>query len=231
MRLDKFIAETLKVSRKDAKILIKKKQIKVNDEIIKDDSFNVDLLNHTISYLDQELKYEQYIYLLMHKPKGYVSARVDNFNKTVMDLVPNEYLVKDLTIVGRLDIDTEGVLLLTNDGPLIHNLTSPNHDVWKTYYVEFEGTLIENSEELVKKGIQIEDYITKPATLEIISTTKAYITISEGKFHQVKKMFEKLNTKVTYLKRVKFDTITLDNLELGMVRKLTEEEIKILKGK
>ena len=231
MRLDKFIAETLKVSRKDAKILIKKKQIKVNGEIIKDDSFNVDLLNHTITYLDQELKYEQYIYLLMHKPKGYVSARVDNFNKTVMDLVPNEYLVKDLTIVGRLDIDTEGVLLLTNDGPLIHNLTSPNHDVWKTYYVEFEGTLIENSEELVKKGIQIEDYITKPATLEIISTTKAYITISEGKFHQVKKMFEKLNTKVTYLKRVKFDTITLDNLELGMVRKLTEEEIKILKGK
>ncbi len=231
MRLDKFIAETLKVSRKDAKILIKKKQIKVNSEIIKDDSFNVDLLNHTITYLDQELKYEQYIYLLMHKPKGYVSARVDNFNKTVMELVPNEYLVKDLTIVGRLDIDTEGVLLLTNDGPLIHNLTSPNHDVWKTYYVEFEGTLIENSEELVKKGIQIEDYITKPATLEIISTTKAYITISEGKFHQVKKMFEKLNTKVTYLKRVKFDTITLDNLELGMVRKLTEEEIKILKGK
>ena len=231
MRLDKFIAETLKVSRKDAKILIKKKQIKVNGEIIKDDSFNVDLLNHTITYLDQELKYEQYIYLLMHKPKGYVSARVDNFNKTVMELVPNEYLVKDLTIVGRLDIDTEGVLLLTNDGPLIHNLTSPNHDVWKTYYVEFEGTLIENSEELVKKGIQIEDYITKPATLEIISTTKAYITISEGKFHQVKKMFEKLNTKVTYLKRVKFDTITLDNLELGMVRKLTEEEIKILKGK
>ena len=231
MRLDKFIAETLKVSRKDAKILIKKKQIKVNSEIIKDDSFNVDLLNHTITYLDQELKYEQYIYLLMYKPKGYVSARVDNFNKTVMELVPNEYLVKDLTIVGRLDIDTEGVLLLTNDGPLIHNLTSPNHDVWKTYYVEFEGTLIENSEELVKKGIQIEDYITKPATLEIISTTKAYITISEGKFHQVKKMFEKLNTKVTYLKRVKFDTITLDNLELGMVRKLTEEEIKILKGK
>jgi len=231
MRLDKFIAETLKVSRKDAKILIKKKQIKVNGEIVKDDSFNVDLLTQSITYLNQELKYEQYIYLLMHKPKGYVCARVDNLNKTVMELVPFEYLAKDLSIVGRLDIDTEGVLLLTNDGQLIHNLTSPNHDVLKTYYVEFEGTLIDNARELVKTGIEIDDYITKPATIEILSNNQANITISEGKFHQVKKMFEKLNTKVTYLKRVKFDTITLDNLELGKVRRLTEEEIEILKGK
>ena len=231
MRLDKFIAETLNYSRKDAKILIKKKLIKINGDIVKDESFNVDIIKHVVTYLDKELKYEQYIYLLMHKPHGYVSARCDNIYKTVMELVPSEYLVKDLSIVGRLDVDTEGVLLLTNDGPLIHNLTSPNHDVLKTYYVEFSGTLIDHAIELVERGIAIDDYVTKPATLEILSHNQAYITISEGKFHQVKKMFEKLNTKVTYLKRVKFDTITLDNLELGKVRKLTEEEIEILKGK
>lgn len=105
MRLDKFIAETLKVSRKDAKILIKKKQIKVNGEIVKDDSFNVDLLTQSITYINQELKYEQYIYLLMHKPKGYVCARVDNLNKTVMELIPFEYLAKDLSIeIGRAHV-------------------------------------------------------------------------------------------------------------------------------
>ncbi len=231
MRLDKFIAECLKVSRKDAKTIIKKKLVKINNEIIKNDSYNVQLDTDIVTYQNDVLKYEQYIYLLMHKPSGYVSARVDNLNKTVMMLVPNEYLVKDLTIVGRLDIDTEGVLLLTNDGSLVHNLTSPNHNVSKTYYVEFDGVLKENAKALVESGIEIEDYITKPGLLNVISSNQAEITISEGKFHQVKKMFEKLNTKVTYLKRIKFDTITLDNLELGNVRKLTEEEIEILKGK
>lgn len=231
MRLDKYIAECLRVSRKDAKILIKKKTIKVNNEIIKNDDYNVSLENDIVTYFDKELKYEQYIYLLMNKPQGYVCARVDNLNKTVMEIVPNEYLVKDLTIVGRLDIDTEGVLLLTNDGQLVHNLTSPNHQVNKTYYVEYDGMLKDNAIEQVSIGIKIDDYITKPGTLKIISNNQAEITISEGKFHQVKKMFEKLNTKVTYLKRIKFDIINLENLEIGKVRKLTEKEIEILKGK
>lgn len=231
MRLDKFIAETLKISRKDAKSVIKKKQIKVNGNIIKDDSVNINPEIDIVMFQDQELKYEQYIYLVMNKPQGYVSARVDNLNKTVMEIVPKEFLTKDLTIVGRLDIDTEGVLLLTNDGKIVHNLTSPSHEVLKTYYVEFSGTLKDNAIDLVKTGIVIDDYTTKPACLKIISSNQAEITISEGKFHQVKKMFEKLNTKVTYLKRIKFDIIGLDNLELGMVRKLTEEEIEILKGK
>ncbi len=231
MRLDKYIAECLRVSRKDAKILIKKKTIKVNNEIVKNDDYNVSLENDIVTYFDKELKYEQYIYLLMNKPQGYVCARVDNLNKTVMEIVPNEYLVKDLTIVGRLDIDTEGVLLLTNDGQLVHNLTSPNHQVNKTYYVEYDGMLKDNAIEQVSIGIEIDDYITKPGTLKIISNNQAEITISEGKFHQVKKMFEKLNTKVTYLKRIKFDIINLENLEIGKVRKLTEQEIEILKGK
>lgn len=231
MRLDKFIAETLKVSRKDAKILIKKKLVKINGEIVKDDGYNVLLDKDIVTYLDQELKYEQYIYLLMHKPQGYVCARIDNLHKTVMELVPQEYLVKDLTTVGRLDIDTEGVLLLTNDGQLVHNLTSPNHEVLKTYYVEFSGVLVSNAQEMVTKGMEIDDYITKPGKLNILSNYQAEITINEGKFHQVKKMFEKLNTKVTYLKRIKFANIVLDSLELGMIRKLSKEEIEYLKGK
>ena len=231
MRLDKYIAETLKISRKDSKLVIKKKLVKINGEIVKDDSLNINPETDVIMYKDQELKYEKYIYLVMNKPQGYLSARFDNLHKTVMEIVPSEYLVKDLTIVGRLDIDTEGVLLLTNDGKLVHNLTSPAHDVLKTYYVEFEGTLIDNATELVQKGIDIDDYVTKPASLKILSSNQAEITISEGKFHQVKKMFEKLNTKVTYLKRITFDIINLNNLEIGMVRKLTKEEIEILKGK
>ena len=231
MRLDKYIAETIKISRKDSKLVIKKKLVKINGEIVKDDSLNINPETDVIMYKDQELKYEKYIYLVMNKPQGYLSARFDNLHKTVMEIVPSEYLVKDLTIVGRLDIDTEGVLLLTNDGKLVHNLTSPAHDVLKTYYVEFEGTLIDNATELVQKGIDIDDYVTKPASLKILSSNQAEITISEGKFHQVKKMFEKLNTKVTYLKRITFDIINLNNLEIGMVRKLTKEEIDRLKGK
>lgn len=230
MRLDKYVAECLNISRKDTKLIIKKKQIKINGEIVSKDDYNVKETD-VVTYLDKELIYEQYIYLVMHKPKGYVSARVDNLNKTVMELVPSEYQKKDLTIVGRLDIDTEGVLLLTNDGALVHNLTSPNHDVLKTYYVEFSGSLTVNAKELVLKGLEIDDYITKPAYLNILSANKAEITISEGKYHQVKKMFKKLGTTVTYLKRIKFDIITLDNLSIGSLRKLTNEEINLLKGK
>lgn len=230
MRLDKYVAECLNISRKDTKLIIKKKQIKINGEIVSKDDYNVKETD-VVTYLDKELIYEQYIYLVMHKPKGYVSARVDNLNKTVMELVPSEYQKKDLTIVGRLDIDTEGVLLLTNDGALVHNLTSPNHDVLKTYYVEFSGSLTVNAKELVLKGLEIDDYITKPAYLNILSENKAQITISEGKYHQVKKMFKKLGTTVTYLKRIKFDIITLDNLSIGSLRKLTNEEINLLKGK
>lgn len=230
MRLDKYVAECLNISRKDTKLIIKKKQIKINGEIVSKDDYNVKETD-VVTYLDKELIYEQYIYLVMHKPKGYVSARVDNLNKTVMELVPSEYQKKDLTIVGRLDIDTEGVLLLTNDGALVHNLTSPNHDVLKTYYVEFSGSLTANANELVLKGLEIDDYITKPAYLNILSENKAEITISEGKYHQVKKMFKKLGTTVTYLKRIKFDIITLDNLSIGSLRKLSNEEINLLKGK
>lgn len=230
MRLDKYVAECLNISRKDTKLIIKKKQIKINGEIVSKDDYNVKETD-VVTYLDKELIYEQYIYLVMHKPKGYVSARVDNLNKTVMELVPSECQRKDLTIVGRLDIDTEGVLLLTNDGALVHNLTSPNHDVLKTYYVEFSGSLTVNAKELVSKGLEIDDYITKPAYLNILSENKAEITISEGKYHQVKKMFKKLGTTVTYLKRIKFDIITLDNLSIGSLRKLTNEEINLLKGK
>ena len=230
MRLDKYVAECLNISRKDTKLIIKKKQIKINGEIVSKDDYNVKETD-VVTYLDKELIYEQYIYLVMHKPKGYVSARVDNLNKTVMELVPSEYQKKDLTIVGRLDIDTEGVLLLTNDGAFVHNLTSPNHDVLKTYYVEFSGSLTVNAKELVSKGLEIDDYITKPAYLNTLSENKAEITISEGKYHQVKKMFKKLGTTVTYLKRIKFDIITLDNLSIGSLRKLTNEEINLLKGK
>ena len=227
MRLDKYLADSLKISRADAKKHLKNKLVKVNNEIITNINF---VINDTdiVLFNDKQIKYQKYIYLMLNKPSGYLSATQDSTDKTVMELIPNEYLFKDLSIVGRLDKDTEGLLLLTNDGDLIHHLTSPKHTIDKIYYVEHTNKLCDDASMLVQEGMNIDDYHTLPGVLDIIDDTKCYLTIHEGKFHQVKKMIEKMGSKVTYLKRVQIKDLKLD-IELGKLRELTNDEVNSLK--
>lgn len=229
MRLDKFLADSLRISRNDVKSILKNKQIKVNGVITTDSSLNINENLDIVCFKDTKIIYEKYIYLMLNKPAGYLSANQDNSEHTIMELIPEEYKFKDLNIVGRLDKDTEGLILLSNDGNFIHNLTSPKKHVSKKYYVEYDLPLIDNSFEIVKNGIEIEDYKTMPGILEKLDSNKAYITIYEGKFHEVKKIFNKLGTNVTYLKRVSIAQLELGNLELGQVKKLTKEELDLLK--
>lgn len=228
MRLDKYLTKTIIGSRKKAKDLIKKKKIYVEDEIITNESFQVN--SNSNVYYEQDNKkekliYEEYIYLMLNKPKDYVCATKDNLHKSVLELI-KEYDERELHIVGRLDIDTEGLLLITDDGAFTHKITSPKSNISKKYYVVFEGKLDECANQKVEEGIILDDGIrTLPGVLEIVDSNSAYITIFEGRFHQVKKMFSALNTKVTYLKRVQIASLNLD-VELGCYRKLSSEEIK-----
>ena len=232
MRLDNFLNKALNVSRSEASKIIKSKQITINDKIvIKKDTF-IDEQKDVIKYKNEIIEYKEFVYIMLNKPKGYLSATKDLKDKTVIDLID---IKREIFPVGRLDKDTEGLMLLTNNGKYAHYLTSPNHHVIKKYYVEVEKEILEEEIKLFCNGLEIKDgkdelYITKNANLELITSKSCYVYISEGKFHQIKRMFEKINNKVLYLKRVKFGDIELDpKLELGQYRELTEEEIKLFK--
>lgn len=231
MRLDKLLSNLNYGSRKEVKQYIRKGYVMVNGEEVYDDDFKVDEVNDEITFGDFKVNYEQFIYLMLNKPKDYVSATVDPRYPTVIELAPLEYQKMGIFPVGRLDVDTEGLLILTNDGVLAHKLLSPKFHVDKKYYVEFEGTFKDDYFNAFIEGITLDDgYLCMSAKCELIDDNKAYLTIKEGKYHQVKRMFEALNMKVTYLKRVSFKTIKLDeNLPLGSVRCLTKEEIEELK--
>ena len=232
MRIDKFLTKTGLGTKKEVKTFLKNKQIYVDDKVITSDGFQVSE-NTKVYYKEnnklRKLEYEEYIYLMLNKPQNYVSATIDNLHKSVLELI-TEYKERDLHIVGRLDIDTEGLLLITDDGDFTHKVTSPKSNITKKYYVEYEGTLISDATDQVQKGILLDDgEYTKPGTLEVLIDNKAYITISEGKFHQVKKMFSALGAKVIYLKRVQIGDLVLD-IDLGKYRKLCQKDIdKILK--
>ena len=225
IRLDKMLAHMGYGTRKEVKELIRKGYVSVDGEIIKSDDYKVDE-NSEVIIFNEVVKYDEFIYLMLNKPDGYISATFDNNLPTVLDLIYG-YESRNLFPVGRLDIDTFGLLLLTNDGQLAHKLLSPRNHVNKKYYLKYEGKLNPKVQEIFNKGIQIDDYITKPAIFEYLGNNEAYITISEGKFHQVKRMMEYVGCKVTYLERVTFGNLTLDNnLKRGEFRKLTEEEIE-----
>lgn len=232
MRLDNFLNKALNVSRSEASKIIKNKQITINGKIvIKKDAY-IDEQKDVIKYNDEIIEYKEFIYIMLNKPKGYLSATKDSKDKTVLDLIDTK---REIFPVGRLDKDTEGLMLLTNNGKYAHFLTSPNHHVVKKYYVEVEKEITEEEITLFCNGLEIRDgkdelYITKDANVDLLTPKSCYVYISEGKFHQIKRMFEKLNNKVLYLKRVKFGDIELDpTLELGEYRELTEEEIKLFK--
>ena len=235
MRLDKYVRVALQVSRNEARIAIKNKKIKVNDQIItKNDYFLND--EDVVKYNDENLIYKEFIYIMMNKPKGYICATEDKNHKVVLDLLEG-YNLNDLIIVGRLDIDTEGLLLITNDGKLCHELTSPKKDCPKEYYVETDNEFNEDDVETFKLGATIYETVDKPykcksAVLKINENNKnnANIIISEGKYHQVKKMCKSVGKTVLYLKRVRVNKLVLDNKLLpGEYKELTLEEVELLK--
>ena len=230
IRLDKLLSHKGYGSRKEVKQLIRKGFVFVNEEVVFDDDYKVDEDNDSITIMDEEVTYSKYVYYMMHKPKNVVSATFDFHKETVIDLMG--YLAKQKIFpVGRLDIDTEGLLLITNDGQMAHNLLSPKKHVDKVYYVEFKGDYKDEYTKEFEKGVVIDDgYVCKPSSFELKSPNSGYITIHEGKFHQVKRMFIALNMEVTYLKRVKFGSLVLDEqLPKGEFRELTEEELNSLK--
>lgn len=225
MRLDKYLSIFKIGTRSEIHKIIKNKKIKVNDEVITKPDYQVNEENDQVKYNEQILIYEKNIYLMFNKPSGYLTANSDNYQKTIMEFFPKEY--QDLIIIGRLDKDTEGLLLLTNDGDFAHQITSPKKHIEKEYYVEFIGTLPDNIEEIFKKGVIIENnYLTLPSKIKILSNNSSLLTISEGKFHQVKQMFQAVGTKVTYLKRIRIGNLQLDsNLKLGEYKKIKKEAI------
>lgn len=230
MRLDKYLTTLAVGSRSQVKVLIKKGQVKVNGKVEKHPEVHVDEGKDQIELNDKALEYNQFYYYMLNKPSGVVSAVTDTKCKTVLDLLdvsPKQGLFP----VGRLDKDTEGLLLITNDGALAHDLLSPVKHVKKTYYVELDGALIEDDITRFLNGLDIgEKSLTKPAQLEILPERHcAFITITEGKYHQVKRMFRAIGLTVTYLKRISMGTLHLDErLKPGEYRPLTGEEVKSL---
>ncbi len=235
MRLDKLLAHCGFGTRKEVKELIKKGYVKVNDCIVTKDKTQVDPQQDTVYVEDEPIIYEEYVYYMLNKPAGYVSATEDFIHPTVVDLI-DDYYRDDLFPVGRLDIDTEGLLLLTNDGVLAHQLLSPKKHCPKVYYAKVKGIVDENDIQAFYNGILIDhEYFCQPARLKILSVegqqSEVEIKIYEGKFHQIKKMFLAVGKEVIYLKRIQMKNLILDeNLSLGEFRRLTDEELYRLKN-
>ncbi|MBR3167487.1 MAG: rRNA pseudouridine synthase [Erysipelotrichaceae bacterium] len=226
MRLDKYLADMSLGTRSEVKELIRKGKITVNGKTVKDASLQIKE-SDSVACEGQEVSYVECEYYLLNKPKGYICALEDKRHPVIMELIRSRR--KDLVPVGRLDLDTEGAILLTNDGQLNHFLLSPKNHVPKTYYAETDKPIPEEAPELFEKGLDLGDFTSAPARLKILGENKAELTIHEGKFHQVKRMFEKVGCTVTCLRRLRFGELTLDGLQTGEFRSLTEEEIKTLK--
>lgn len=232
-RTDKVLANLGYGSRTDIKKMCKNGEITIDGEVIKDSSYKFDPKNSVIKVNGEEAIYREYIYLMMNKPQDVISATRDNLHETVIDIIDDEFKAFDPFPIGRLDKDTEGLLLISNDGKLSHKLLSPKKHIGKTYYAEVEGIVTEEDIERFKEGVYIDDsYKTLPAHLKILESgelSKIELTIMEGKFHQVKRMFQAVDKQVVYLKRLSMGILKLDEtLELGEYRELREDELEEL---
>jgi 16S rRNA pseudouridine516 synthase len=236
-RLDKILANLGYGSRKEVKALVKKQEVTVDGVRVKDSSVSIDPEKSEICIDGNKIAYRKFVYLMMNKPDGVISATFDKYDETVVDLLDVEHAVFNPFPVGRLDKDTVGLLFLTNDGELNHRLIAPKWHVDKVYYAKINKKVTEQDVEAFKKGIVLDDgYKCLEAGLKILGEledggSEVEVTIHEGKFHQVKRMFESVDKMVTYLKRISFGSINLDeNLEEGEYRELTQEELEILKN-
>ena len=233
VRLDKFLANMGVGTRSEVKNLIKSKKITIDDVIVTSPDMKIDLEHNIVKASGIVVSYIEYEYYMLNKPAGVISATEDKHCSTVIDLIKDSNK-KDLFPVGRLDKDTEGLLLITNDGDLAHDLLSPKKHIPKTYYAKVAGHMDAAVINVFKEGVDIgEDKPTLPAELKILNSNEVSeieLTIYEGKFHQVKRMFEAVGSKVLYLKRISMGNLQLDNsLELGEYRALTLDELKTLK--
>lgn len=233
IRLDKLIGELNIASRSEAKILIKKGCILVNGVIAKSSQDKVDENTVVLTYEGVDYRYRKYRYFVMNKPSGVVTANIDNLSKTVMDIFREKYpeLSNDYNPVGRLDKDTTGLLLITNDGQLGHKLLSPRHHVAKTYEVTYKKPLSLDDISKIESGIELTDFTTAPAKISVTGDVECLLTITEGKFHEVKRIFLALDNEVVKLNRVSFGSLKLDdNIGLGDINELDMESIKELQN-
>lgn len=235
MRLDKFLVESGLGSRSQVKQLLKKGQVWVNGAAVTSAKTQIDEQSDQIMVDGQTLIYEKFVYYLLNKPKGVISATEDDRHKTVLDLLDDTARQKEVFPVGRLDVDTHGLLLLTNNGQLSHAMLSPKLHVAKVYQAQVAGLMDQADVERFAQGIELKDFTCQPAQLEIIErdegaqTSLVHITLSEGKFHQVKRMVLACGKEVTDLQRLSMGPLQLDpDLELGQWRRLTEEEMQSL---
>lgn len=229
MRVDKMIGNAKLDTRRNIKRNAKKGALVINGDIVKDTSTQVDPNMDEVYYLGQYVEYFENIYIMMNKPQGVLSATMDE-DETVIDLLDDFYQVLDLSIAGRLDKDTTGLLLLSTDGKFVHTITSPNSNIEKTYEVETRDPINPLFIEEFKNGVEIkeEDYIARPAKLEIIDDKKAIVKVSEGKFHLVKRLFSNLGNEVVSLKRIAIGDLKLDPfLQEGSYRELHDEELAL----
>lgn len=234
MRLDKLLANMGYGSRKEVKALLKQGALKVDGETIKNGAYHVDPHKQVVTLFGDVVEYKPFIYIMLNKPQGVLSATEDIKDRTVIDLLPLEWRHYEPFPVGRLDKDTEGLLLLTNDGQMAHRLLSPKKEVPKTYFAKVEGVVSVEDQMQFAQGVELDDgYQTKSGELRILHSdtiSEIELTITEGKFHQVKRMFEAVGKKVIYLKRLSMGPLALDErLALGEYRELTEMELDELK--
>jgi len=239
MRLDQFLVQANICSRSEAKKYVKAGRVAVAGEVVRDSSQHIDEYHDRVTFDNEIVNYSKYHYYMLNKPMGCVSATVDGLSDTVIDILKDE-AVKDLFPVGRLDKDTEGLLLITDDGKLAHNLLSPKKHVSKVYFATVDGRLSDENKSLMENGIDIgDDKLTLPARVEELSGESHNgemlynyrLSICEGRFHQVKRMFAACGLNVLYLKRLSMGSLQLDDkLKAGQYRALTQAEVDRLSG-
>lgn len=234
IRLDKFLSEASPYSRRDVRGLVKRGAVAVNGVPAKAPDMKVNENQDVICVNGEHIIYRKFIYLMMNKPQGYLSATEDDRDPVVIDLLPEEYRHFSPFPVGRLDKDTEGLLLLTNDGQFDHELMSPRKNLFKRYYAELDKPAVEEDITCFASGMEFKEFTAKPARLEIDpdDPRKVFVEIAEGKYHQVKRMCERVGKTVIFLKRVAIGPLQLDGtLAAGQVRELTQEEYALLMSK
>ena len=231
-RLDKVISNQIGYSRKEVKDLVKQKRITINGNTALKSDIKVDVLVDKILVDGKEISFKKFVYLMLNKPKGYVSATEDKNMPTVLELVPDEYLHRDLFPAGRLDRDTTGLMLITDDGEFAHNILSPKKHVKKTYNVTIDIPMTEEMVIAFKNGVNLIDGECKEAELTITGEYTGVVVLTEGRYHQIKRMFGCFGAKVVELERIGMGDFCLpEDLELGECREFSNEELKQVQGR